>query len=59
MAIDLIVLFLQYGNDPKHTVNAVKDYLKRKTAYDVTLSVMDWSLPESGLHYYRRNTGSS
>ena len=31
----------QHDNDPKHTANAVKSYLERKTA-DKTLTVMDW-----------------
>ena len=30
-----------YHNDPKHTANAVKSYLERKTA-DKTLTVMEW-----------------
>ena len=31
----------QHDNDPKHTANAVKSYLERKTA-DKTLTVRDW-----------------
>ena len=32
----------QYHNDAKHTANAVKSYLEKKTA-DKPLTVMDWA----------------
>ncbi len=40
----------QHDNNPKHTANAVKSYLERKTA-DKTLTVMDST--ESRPEYYR------
>ena len=47
----------QHDHDPKHTANAVKSFLERKTA-NKPLTVMDWS-QSPDLNIYRGSMGSS